>query len=47
MAFNAQAEPGQDQRFQLAEEVMNMIKAANQAGDTSRLRQELPPADAS
>ncbi|MFB0829419.1 hypothetical protein ACEU2D_07230 [Brevibacillus laterosporus] len=38
------AYPSDDQRSQLAEEVFEMIKAANKKGKWQQLRQELPPA---
>ncbi|GAV13074.1 WD40 repeat domain-containing protein [Paenibacillus sp. NAIST15-1] len=40
----AQQEPVDDQRSGMAADIVNMIRAANQAGDTERLRQEIPPA---
>ncbi|WP_268625462.1 hypothetical protein [Paenibacillus alvei] len=40
----AQQEPGDDQRSGMAADIVDMIRAANQAGDTERLRQEIPPA---
>lgn len=37
-------EPEEDQRRSLAVDILNMIRGANQAGDTKKLREEIPPA---
>ncbi|MCR8842338.1 hypothetical protein NQ117_01440 [Paenibacillus sp. SC116] len=39
-----QEEPEQDQRSSLAQSIVNMIRAANKAGEVERLREEIPPA---
>ncbi|MEH6944541.1 hypothetical protein [Bacillus sp. JJ722] len=39
-----QKEPDEDERSRLAADIVEMIRAANQAGDIERLREEIPPA---
>lgn len=39
-----QNEPDEDERSRLAADIVEMIRAANQAGDIERLREEIPPA---